>query len=50
MDAAPSIIHDVKTRSHRIVSIAVRAIPVAALLVLVEQTPAVLAAVGPKNL
>jgi hypothetical protein len=47
-DARPSKIIDVKTRSHRIVSLAVRVVPVAALLVLVEQAPVVLAA-GPRG-
>ena len=46
-DARPRMINIVKTRSHRIVSLVARAVPVAALVVLVEQSPAILA-VGPK--
>jgi hypothetical protein len=47
-DALTSKIVLVKTRSHRIVSLAVRVVPVAALLVLVEQAPVALAG-GPKG-
>jgi hypothetical protein len=39
----------VKTRSHRIVSLALRALPLGAVLALVEQGPSVMAFVGPKG-
>jgi hypothetical protein len=43
------MIGSVKTRSHRIVSLALRALPVGAVLVLVEQGSTAMALVGPKG-
>ena len=47
MDARPRMINIVKTRSHRIVSLVARALPVAAIVFMAEQSPTILA-VGPK--